>query len=190
LTTFEYLSVFISIVIGLAIVRVLGGVAEILNRREVRPYWVHSTWVAYFVVWLPYFWWFTFDWRLEETWTFPLFMFVVTFAMLAYLCVIVLVPTRRPDLENLEDYFYRARPRFFAIWALVMVTDVIDTFLKPGNLADVGPTYLPIMAIIILGHIVGALTENRRFHEIWVIATVVLTLTFALGVWADVFSRN
>ena len=117
-------------------------------------------------------------------------MFVVTFAMLAYLSVIVLVPTRRPDLENLEDYFYRARPRFFAIWTLVMVTDVIDTFLKPDNLADVGPTYLPIMAIIILGHFVGALTENRRFHEIWVIATVVLTLTFALGVWADVFSRN
>ncbi len=190
MTTFEYLSVFISIVIGLGVVRVLGGVAEILNRKEVRPYWVHSTWVAYFVVWLPYFWWFTFDWRFQETWTFSVFIFVVIFAMLVYLSTVLLVPTRRSELESLKDYFYRVRPRFFSVWALVMVADVIDTFLKPGNLADVGPSYLPVMAVIILGNVAGALTEHKRFHEFWVIATVVLTLTFGLGIWADVFSGN
>ncbi len=170
-------------------VRLLGGVAEILDRKEVQPYWVHSAWVAYFVVWVPYFWWFTFDWRLEETWTFSLFLFVVVFAMLVYLCIVLLVPTRRSDLENLEDYFYRVRPRFFSVWALVMVADVIDSVLKPGNIADVGPSYFPVMAFIVLGNVVGALTDRKRFHEVWVVTTVVLTLTFGLGIWADVFSR-
>jgi len=86
-TTFEYLSVFISIVIGLGVVRVLGGVAAIIDRQDARSYWVHSAWVGYFVFYLPYFWWLTFDWRREELWTFPVFMFVVFFAMLAYLTV-------------------------------------------------------------------------------------------------------
>ena len=190
MTTFEYLSVFISIVVGLAIVRILGGIAEILNRKEIRHYWIHTAWVLHFVVWLPFFWWFTFDWRLEETWTFPVFMLVVTYAMLVYLSVFVLVPTRRSDLENLEDYFYRARPRFFSIWALAMVVDVIDAIMKPGGLTDVGQTYLPIMGVVILGHVAAAYIENRRFHAIWVVLVISLNLTFSYGVWADVFSRN
>ncbi len=188
MTTFEYLSVFISIVIGLGVVRVLGGVAAILNQKEVRSYWVHTTWIAYFVVWLPYFWWFTFDWRTEAIWTLPVFLFVVFFAMLAYLCTVVLVPTHRSDLENLEAYFYRARPRFFALYTILMVADVIDTVLKPGNLADVGASYFPVMAIVILGNLVGAVTENKRFHEIWVVVIVLITLSFGFGVWSDVFS--
>ena len=117
-------------------------------------------------------------------------MLVVTYAMLVYLAVFVLVPTRRSDLKNLKDYFYRARPRFFSIWALAMVADVIDTLLKPGNIADVGPTYLPVMAVVILGHIVAAFTANRRFHEIWVVTILFMNITFSYGLWVDVFSRN
>lgn len=190
MTTFEYLSVFVSIVIGLGVVRVLGGVAAILDREDVHSYWVHSTWVGYFVFWLPYFWWFTFDWRLVDTWTFPVFFFVVVFAMLAYLTVVVLVPTRDSDVKNLEAHFYRVRTRFFTLLALLMVADAIDTLLKPGNLADVGSTYWPVMGVIILGNIYGATTERRLFHQIWVIVMVMTTLTFGLGIWADIFPNG
>ena len=188
MTTFEYLSVFISIVIGLGVVRVLGGVAAIIDRQDARSYWVHSAWVGYFVFYLPYFWWFTFDWRREEVWTFPVFLFVVIFAMLAYLTVVVLVPTRDSDVADREAYFERVRPRFFALLVLLMIADVVDTLLKPGNLDDVGPTYGPVMAIMILGSIAGAVTDRRWFHKIWVVVMIILTLAFGLGLWADIFA--
>ena len=126
MTTFEYLSVFISIVIGLGVVRVLGGVAKLLDPQESKAYWLHSTWVAYFIFWLPWFWWFEFDWRFQTTWTFPVFFFVVLFAMLFYLAVAVLVPSREADYKDLESYFYRVRPRFFALMTLINIADVID----------------------------------------------------------------
>ncbi|MDH3276159.1 MAG: hypothetical protein OEM99_16645 [Gammaproteobacteria bacterium] len=69
-----------------------------------------------------------------------------------------------------------------------MIADVVDTLLKPGNLDDVGSSYGPIMGIIILGNIVGAITERRLFHQIWVIVLILLTLTFGLGNWVDIFS--
>jgi hypothetical protein len=152
LTTFEYLSVFISIVIGLGVIRVLGCVATLLDRQESKAYWVHSTWVGIFIFWLPWFWWFEFDWRLHTTWTFPVFFFVVIFAMLFY------------------------------------IADVIDTFLKPGNLEDVGPTYGPAMAIFTIGSVVAALTEHRLFHQIWVVIVGLLLFFFSLGIYADVFT--
>ena len=190
MTTFEYLSVFISIVIGLGVVRVLGGVAAIIDRQDARSYWVHSAWVGYFVFWLPYFWWFTFDWRHQETWTLPVFLFVVIFAMLAYLTVFVLVPTRDSEVADRAAYFDRVRPRFFSLFALLMIADVVDTLLKPGNLDDVGSSYGPIMGVIILGSIVGAINEHRLFHQIWVVAMIMLTLTFGFGIWADIFSSE
>ena len=190
MTTFEYLSVFISIVIGLGVVRVLGGVAKILDRQESKAYWVHSTWVGYFIFWLPYFWWFEFDWRLMTTWTFPVFFFVVLFAMLFYLTVAVLVPTRDADYKDLEAYYWRVRPRFFALMTLIHVADVIDAFLKPGNLEDVGPTYGPVMATYIIGSVVASLTENRLFHQIWVVVVGLMLIFFSLGIYADVFTTQ
>ena len=188
MTTFEYLSVFISIVIGLAVVRVLGGVGTILDRGRRGTYWVHTAWVGYFTVWLPYFWWFTFDWRREETWTFPVFFFVVLFAMLAYLSTFVLVPTADEDVSDLRGYFYRVRPQFFLLQALLVCADVVDTMLKPGNLEDVGPTYLPLMAAVIAGHLIAARTRNERYHQFWVLLIILVFATFSLRVYADVFS--
>jgi hypothetical protein len=190
LTTFEYLSVFISIVIGLGVVRVLGGVAKLLDRQESKAYWVHSTWVGYFIFWLPWFWWFEFDWRLQTTWTFPVFFFVVIFAMLFYLAVAVLVPTREADYKDLESYFYRVRPRFFVLLTLIYIADVIDAVLKPGNLEDVGPTYGPVMAIYIVGSVVASLTEHRLFHQIWVVVVGLMLVFFSLGIYADVFTTQ
>jgi len=161
LTTFEYLSVFISIVVGLGVVRVLGGIGSILMGRG-KAYWVHTAWVAYFAIYLPYFWWFTFDWRRTDTWTLPVFLFVVFFAMLAYLTTFVLVPEEPADLEDREAYFFRVRPRFFSLLALFAMADVVDTILKPGNVEDVGPTYWPLMAVVIVGQITGARTDHRR----------------------------
>lgn len=190
MNTFEYLSVFISIVVGLGVVRVLGGVVTILDRRHRGSYWVHTAWVAWFVFFLPYFWWFTFDWRRVTTWTLPLFLFVVAYAMLTYLVTAVLVPTRDEDLDDLEGYFFRVRPPLFLLLALVNTVDVFDSLLKPGNMADVGPSFLPVMAVLIGGNLVAAKVADRRVQAAWVITHHLLVLVFSLGLWADVFSSG
>lgn len=188
MTTFEYLSVFISIVIGLGVVRLLSGIVALLDRQESKPYWVHSAWVAIHVFMLPWFWWFQFDWRQETTWTFPVFFFVIVFAMLYYLAVAVLIPTREADFKDLNAYFYKMRPRFFAFLTLINIADVIDTYLKPGNIEDVGPTYLPVMTFVIIGNVTAFLTENRVFHQVWIVITFLVFVFFSLGIYADVFT--
>lgn len=189
MTTFEYLSVFISIVIGLGVIRLLGGIATLLDGQTSKPYWVHSAWVGLHVVFLPWFWWFQFDWRQETAWTFPVFFFVIVFAMLYYLAVAVLIPTREEDFKDLDAYFYKMRPRFFAFLVLIDIADVIDTHLKPGNLEDVGATYLPVMAVVTAGNVTAALTGNRIFHQVWVVVTAVILIVFSLGIYADVFGN-
>jgi len=69
-----------------------------------------------------------------------------------------------------------------------MIADVIDTFLKPGNLEDVGVTYLPLMAFVVAGHLTAAITNNRLFHQLWVVVTLLIWALFSVGMYADVFS--
>ena len=188
MSTFDYLSVFISIVVGLAVVRVLEGVVTILDRRSQGVDWLHAAWIGFFVLYLPYFWWFTFDWRRVDEWRLPIFLFVVFFSMLAYLTTAVLVPTREADVEDLSGYFMKVHSRFFILMALTSATDVADSFLKPGNMADVGASYLPVMAVTIGGNLVAARSTSRRFHRAWVTISYLILVIFGFGAFADVFS--
>jgi hypothetical protein len=190
-TTFEYLSVFVSIVIGLAVVRLLSAFALILTREGVRQYWVHTTWIAYYLVWLPYFWWFTLGWRDRDVWTFGLFLFVVAYAMLAFLAIVILVPPEVPETTGYEEHFFRVRRPFFVALTALFLMDLVDSVAKgPDNLAGLGPTYFPLMAVLITGHVAAAITTNRRYHAAWVVFVVGMFITFSIGPWADVWGAS
>jgi hypothetical protein len=110
--------------------------------------------------------------------------------MLLYLAVSVLVPTSEADYKDLESYYFRIRPRFFALVTLIHIADVIDTVLKPGNLGDVGPTYAPVMAVSIIGSVAASLTAHRLYHQVWVVVVGLLFVFFSLGIYADVFATS
>ena len=191
MTTFEYLAVFVSIVVGLAVVRLLRGVVAIATGRGLRPYWIHTTWLAFHLIWLPYFWWFTFGWRTQEVWTFPLFLFVVAYSMVVYAVIAALLPEDSSGLRDFEEYYFSARRPLFGLLALIMVMDGADSILKgPENLDRLGPTYFPVLGLWIVGHVIASQTENRRYHAAWVVVYLVVQTLWSMGVWAAVFPAS
>jgi hypothetical protein len=191
MTTFEYLSVFVSIVIGLAVVRLLRGLVRIATGESGRPYWVHTMWLVFHVLWLPYFWWFTFGWRTQPTWTYPLFFFIVAYAMIVYALIAALVPDSSGGTRNFEEYFYRVRRPLFGLLVAVMVMDGLDSILKgPENLERLGGTYFPVLAVWILGHSIAAWSESRRYHAVWVLVYFAVQTTWSMGAWAEAFGGS
>ena len=64
MSAFEYLSVFISIILGLAVVHLLGGVSLLLDQRIVaRIFWVHTAWVLNMFSLITWVWWS--NWQLN-----------------------------------------------------------------------------------------------------------------------------
>lgn len=71
---FEYLSVLISIIVGLGITHLLTGVGRFLGGPDApRVFGVHVAWTVNLILYQSFFWWFTFTWVDQETWTFGLF---------------------------------------------------------------------------------------------------------------------
>jgi hypothetical protein len=188
LSTFEYLSVFISIVIGLAVVHVLRGLVRLYDGPDSKPYWIHTGWVLYLIYWLPYFWWFTFDWQEQQTWVFPLFFFVVLYSMLVYVLCVVLVPLGAIPSQDMEAYYFNNHRKLFSIWTVVLLVDVADAFLKgPENVVALGPSYIPVTVVFFFSLLVAAITPNRRYHAALVVVWLV-SIGWDMITYADVFS--
>ena len=80
MTPYEYLTVFVSVVIGLAIVHLLSGVSLILDTRvKERVDWVHAVWTGNVFVTTLLVWWFNFNLTGVHVWTLPHFLTLVAY---------------------------------------------------------------------------------------------------------------
>lgn len=166
---FAYLSVLISIIIGLGITHLLTGVGRFLGGSDVpRVFGVHVVWTVNILLYQAFFWWFTFKWADLETWTFGLFLFVLAYAILLYLLAVILYPVGLPAGFDFRGHFYRRRRWFFSVLAFLSLVDVVDTVLKgPENISGVGRAGLIFLASSMSGPVVAAFARRPLFHKIY-----------------------
>jgi hypothetical protein len=120
-TLFEYVSVSFSIVLSLAVVRLIGGLADAFARS--RTYWVHGAWVIHQLLFVAYVWWNTWSYR-DVRWTFAEFFAVLVGISLVYYQAAALVPTAPSAVGSWRDHFFAVRRQYFgamAAWVLVIL---------------------------------------------------------------------
>src|SRR5215471_7217360 len=109
---FSYLSVLVSIIIGLAITQILKGYRGIvLTRARVVTYWPVLLWSASLLVLSVQTWWASFDLRDVRVWTFAKFAIVLAQTILTYMLAAIVLPdffgAERVDLR--EHYLTHVR---------------------------------------------------------------------------------
>lgn len=181
MSEFEYLSVLVSLILGLGIAHLLLGVGRIIHRRhETTRDAVHLLWVgaAFWILVLN--WWVFFESRAVEVWSFDYFLVVIVWAVLYFLLAVILFP---PDVTRNENYgavFRRNRGWFLGVFVASSVADIILTAFR-GSLLD-PPIYLPFaLHFVVLGGI-GMFVESRRFHAILAGYVLGIGLTWSLVV--------
>jgi len=111
---FNYLSVLLSIVIGLAITQILKGYRGIvLARRRVDAYWPVLLWSATLLMINVQSWWAMFAMRNVRVWTFAGFAVVLAQTIVQYMLSAIVLPDffgdERVDLR--EHYFAHRHPK-------------------------------------------------------------------------------
>lgn len=72
MTQFEFLSVFISIVLAFGVSDILSSWGEQIHlRNEIRHYWLHSAWSGLLLIVMVQVWWSLWVLRDRVEWTFP-----------------------------------------------------------------------------------------------------------------------
>jgi len=180
MSAFEYLAVLISIVIGLAITHILGGIARIISHpSRYRVYWLHLLWTAYVFLYLVYFWWFSFWMNRVEVWTPLLFSFLILYAVISYVICAVLIPADFPEDGDFRQYFFSRRRWFFGLLLAQVFIDAVDSSIKEHEISS------PLGFLISGGLLVPAMvTKNPKFHAaLAILLTTLLVLSLIQGNW-------
>jgi len=165
---FEYLVVLTSIVLGLAVTRVIAGIGNIIQTRaKKRTYWVHIIWMVNLMLTITIVWWVAYRWRTEQHWTFFLFLWLLLTPTLLYLISALIFPdTDEAQLVTDWDvYYYQHHRDIFLLYALVFPIDLIDTLLKGfAHFRAQGPLYLGTMLLWLVLLLIAAFNRKRSFH--------------------------
>ncbi|HEY9380849.1 MAG TPA: hypothetical protein VIQ01_06340 [Burkholderiales bacterium] len=132
---FNYLSVVISIILGLGIGDLLSGCARLIYAREsLAINWLYGAWVVLLLpVYLVY-WWAFWDYRKQVRWTFIAFFFLLVGPIGLYLITVLLLPETSPQRPfDASAHYLQIRRWFFGLWALLQVWGILlAPWLKEG----------------------------------------------------------
>jgi len=135
---FQHVMVLISIIIGLGITNLLLGLSGAIERftentRPLRISWATVFWLAYLFLLMVLFWWWEF--RLLEIlkqWTLWNYFLVICYAVVLFLQVALLLPRDWDKVDDLNEYFLAKRRWFYSVFALSLIIDLIDSYMKGG----------------------------------------------------------
>jgi hypothetical protein len=183
---FEYITVLLSIIFGLAMSHLLRGIGTAIFHRKPGSWdWVHGLWVVNTFILLAVNWWVTFQFQgyaaersaaAEQPasfWSVEIFLILLLWAVFLYMPSILLFP---PDEDEYEDYnaIYH-RNRFFLMGTFVGfgVMDIVQTAAR-GALFD------PPFYLLFVGHYIAvfllAMFVRRRGVQLFAAAWVLVTL--------------
>ena len=128
---FGHVSVFISIVLGLAVVHLLSGLSLILDTRvRTKVYWLHLVWTANMLLTVILVWLSSFVLApLEEIGVLH-FLNLVAYAVVTYLMCGLLFPVRGEEVTDFREHFASNRFRFFALGIVFVLVDAADGLLE------------------------------------------------------------
>ena len=183
---FSYLSVLISVILGLAVTQILKGFRGILlSRARVRIYWPVIAWAALLLLICFQHWWSMFGLRNRHDWTFQQFAMVLLNVIFIYMVAGLVFPDFfGEEAVDLKQSFYAHRGWFFGLAFGVIVASLCKNFVLDGRLPP--PLDLTFHGIFGLTLLIGALTRSERYHKGLVVFGGVLFVLYIVLLYARI----
>ncbi len=180
---FEYIMVLVSIIVGLGVTHILAAIGSAIHR--IRGHGVHIRleltylcWVGTIFIWLITFWWWEFKFsKLDIEWTLGLYLFIIGYAVCLYLTSVVLVPSRMEGVDDSYEYFLKGRKWFFSLMTLVVLFDIVDTYLKgPNRILQIN--YVVQIFLLLALCVTGAFSKSRQLQLVTAVTFFLVQLVY------------
>lgn len=186
MSDFEFLSVLVSIVIGLGLTHLLRGLGNAFYFRDVHKLdAAHLGWtVAVFFV-LVLNWWVFLLWRDFGVWTFSAFLMIILWTTSMYAMALALYPPGRATEVDYRTLFEKNRTWFFTTFTIMAVLDLVVTYMR--DQAIPGTVYLLFVSHAGVVSSIGIIVKKRLYDLLsgWYLATIMVL--WSLGVRETLF---
>lgn len=181
---FSYLSVLLSIILGLAITQVLHGYrALLLSRGRVQIYLPPLIWSGLMLLFATQLWWASFDLADHRDWTFGAFGMILLQTVLLYMSTALVLPdVPAGEPVDLRSHYYREVTPFFAISLATLAVSISKDLVIDGELPD--PANLAFHGVFAALALLALLIRRPRFHEAVAIAMAAMTAVYVAALFA------
>ena len=166
MSPFEFITVFVSLIVGFALSHILRAVSDLYEIRErVKPYWLNSLWVVTVIMWSIFTWWGLWMLSIDRIdWTYAQYWFLVMNVSSIYFFTTLVLPKATDDgTIDLEKHYYSVHKAFFSIVAFSLFSSAVVNHSLFGE-PMIGPmTIMP--SIVGCAAIGAAFTESKSYHK-------------------------
>ena len=161
---FSYLSVLLSVIIGLTITQILQGYRVLLlHRARIKLALPPLIWSALILVIATQMWWASFGLADHSDWNFAAFGEILLQTVMVYMMSALVLPDAPADTPmDLAEHYARERVPFFLFAVAGGVTSILKDLTIDGYLPT--PANLAFHAVYIGGNIAAIFVRDRRFH--------------------------
>jgi len=186
INAFEYITVFISIILGLGVTQILTGIADLVHQSDrVKVYWPHLVWVLLVLILHVQEWYITFELRTFNAWRLPVFLFVLLYPIVLFITARLLFPFGLSEESiDLQEFYYKNYRKIFLFGAILAFISILDNLImRPYLLEDlVGPS----LVLILLSPLALFKISNPLVHKtvaLFMLTVLMITIIIQWNKW-------
>lgn len=186
ISAFEYVTVFISIILGLGVAQILTGIADLVHQSDrVKVYWPHIIWILLVLILHVQEWYITFELRSFRAWRLPVFLFVLLYPIVLFITARLLFPFGLSDSTvDLKEFYYKNYRKIFLFGSLLALLSIIDNLIIRPYLPEdlIGPS----LVLILLSPMALFNISNPIAHKavaLFMLAVLIATIMIQWDTW-------
>jgi hypothetical protein len=181
---FEYLSVLISIVLGLGITHLLMGFGRwVEGRSEFHAFGPSLAWAGFLLVVHIETWWTMFGYTQHREWTFLEFVVVLLQPMVLFLMTLMVFPSSDARRQDLKENFLHQRPWFFGLLVVLLTVSIVKDLVLGRTLP--GAMNLAFHGIFFVAAILGMALKQERGHRPLAYSVLVVFVVYTVLLFFD-----
>ncbi|CAN5225616.1 hypothetical protein BH09BAC3_BH09BAC3_20470 [soil metagenome] len=165
MTPFEYVSVLISIILGLGITQIMTGLADIVHQwNRVKLYWPHLLWIVLVFILHIQEWWETYQLQVFTSWRLSTFLFFSLYPVNLFILARILFPLNPKEEEtvNLKDFYLANFRKFYLSLMILIVLSIISNLIVHGFTYD---QLLLVLLLLVIGAVAVGNFRNELVHK-------------------------
>lgn len=165
MTPFEYVSVLISIILGLGITLVLTGIAEMIKRwKSNTHFWPYLIWIVLVFVLHLQEWWICYDLKSVTSWSLPAFLFVISYPILLFIMANLLFPSDWTGNLNFKDFYFASHTKFFVCAIMLIIISIIQNVVLLNFSVEEQPVQFGFL--LLFSALLAKPTKNVTVHTV------------------------
>ncbi len=183
MSPFEFVTVLISIILGLGITQIMSGLADLIHQWEkAKLYWPHLLWVVLVFILHVQEWWLVYQLKSMTVWRLPFFLFQVLYPISLFILARILFPLPNDeDATDMRSFYFKNYRKLFILVMILSILSALENIFVHGLGADGWIVNAGIFATLLVA--TWSKSISPRLHQL---LAILLLLTMVIGILLNI----